>query len=254
MNRILTVALLACVLTQSAALAQAPEVEPDIDRARSLFREGIEHVEANDFASAAVAFEAALALHDAPSIRFNLASALMETGRFVEAHRHLRALMSDDATDAAIRRGSEDLLARVVQRIGRLRVRASESLDQVTLDGQPVERDEETGVEPGRHTIVGSQDEQVVVERSVEVAAGERATVDLTVLRVDAESNLGSEPNEPNELNEPLQAEPPRRIVRNVAIIAAVVVVVATSIILAVALSGGEDEVQGDLQPGVLRW
>lgn len=249
MTKLPVLVFLGCVLTQSAALAQAPEAAAagDVDRARSLFREGVDQAESSDFAAAALSFEAALALHDAPSIRFNLASALLELDRFIEAHGHLRAILDDDGVDAAMSRNSEELLARVVQQIGRLRVRASESLDRVTLDGALVERDQETAVEPGRHVVVGSQNEQVVVERSVEVAAGERATVDLTVLRVDADGELAGESSS-------LVGPPPSRVGRSVTIVVAAVVLVATAVILGVVLSGGEDEVQGDLQPGVLRW
>lgn len=238
------VTLVLLLATFSSSLGRAQSPDDDLARARVLFREGVGHVEANDLDAAAASFEAALALHDAPSIRFNLASALVELNRFVEAYPHLSMLASDPAVDPPMKQSAEELLARAVERVGRLRVRAVDTIDALTLDGAALPRDRETAVEPGRHLIVGSQNGEAMVERAVEVAAGERTLIDLAVLRVEAA------PEAPAVLEDDGRGH----VGRNVALIAAAIAIVATTVILAVVLSGGDDELSGDLQPGILRW
>src|SRR5512134_3112617 len=65
--------------------APGPETEPVVDpgavgraRAHALFTEGVASIRRRDFETAAARFRAALELHQAASIRHNLAAALME--------------------------------------------------------------------------------------------------------------------------------------------------------------------------------
>ncbi len=213
------------------------------ERARALFREGVDHVEARDLEAAATAFEAALGFHDASSIRFNLASALFELDRFTAAYPHLVQLQETSELEAVMARSVRRMLDRSTARIGRLTIRASGSIEEVALDGEVLPAGQEvTPVEPGSHVVEGRVAQEVAVRREVAVAAGERAIVDLTLVRIEDEQD-------------PLPiVETPSRVGRRVGIIAAVVAVVAVGVVLGVVLSGGEDEVQGDLNPGVLRW
>jgi hypothetical protein len=64
--------------------------------ARTAFEEGMKKADAQAWGEAAELFQRALSLRDSPVIRFNLAAALAELGRYVEASETLRGLEIDE--------------------------------------------------------------------------------------------------------------------------------------------------------------
>lgn len=244
----------ALLLSASAVTRAQPDADREVtaetttqadpvEQARALFREGVGHVEGRDYEAAATSFAAALELHEATSIRFNLASALMELDRYVDAYPHLVGVLADETADAEVRRTTERHLRQATRRIGRLAINANDSVDTVMLDGAAVTPGaQDVAVEPGEHTIEGHHGGAVVVRRQLTVGAGERAHVDLTVLRVEVETEADPIP------------EPPSHTGRNVGIAVGALALMGAVVAIVLVARSGDDEVRGDFQPGVLRW
>ena len=78
--------------TTPTATAAADE---STTRARTLFAEGVRFASRREFEQAEASFREALALRDAPAIRYNLASVLFEQGEYSEALTHNARVVSD---------------------------------------------------------------------------------------------------------------------------------------------------------------
>jgi thioredoxin-like negative regulator of GroEL len=74
--------------------------------ARTAFEEGMKKADAQAWGEAAELFQRALSLRDSPVIRFNLAAALAELGRYVEASETLRGLEIDERAANDVRASS----------------------------------------------------------------------------------------------------------------------------------------------------
>ena len=73
-------------------LAASAQTDSEITAAaRALFQDGMAAVERGDYPTAADRLRRSVALRDSPVVRTNLALALIELGRLVEASEHLRA-------------------------------------------------------------------------------------------------------------------------------------------------------------------
>ncbi|MCA9615224.1 MAG: tetratricopeptide repeat protein, partial [Myxococcales bacterium] len=113
--------LVLALLTPAAGQPPDPTDESATAAARALFAEGVSAAEAGDHATAVDRFERALALRWAPPIAYNLAEALAQVGRYVEAVEQLHSVERAEApadmqANARLRR--EEL----EPRLGRLRV------------------------------------------------------------------------------------------------------------------------------------
>ena len=190
-------------LACGAASAEAQAPADAREQAREAFSEGISLAEDRQWEAAAERFRAAMALHDAPAIRYNLASALFEMGDVREAWRVLEPVRNDPATPPELESHAE------------------------TLETQIRERAEREGV-----------------------ALDEPAAPEDDPL-------LPQSTTEPEPLSEP----PPDdgdggSLLTDFRLWAVVggVVVLAAVVLIVVAASGTEDPVQGDFEPGVLRW
>jgi tetratricopeptide (TPR) repeat protein len=113
------------VALASVSAAQPRNGRPDEAQtaaARALFGEGVQLAHAGDHAAAADRFERALELRWAPPIAHNLAEALAQLGRYVEAIEHLRSVeRSAEATDDVKATAAERRLE-LEPMVGRLRV------------------------------------------------------------------------------------------------------------------------------------
>ncbi len=226
--------------TPSEEAETETNAQADIDRARELFLQGVEQFEASDLDAAIASFSEAMSLHDAPTIRYNLASAHADKRNFVIAYQHVVALQERDDLEADLRRDVNRLERRIRGRVGRIDLRSSAEIDEVRLDGATAE----PGlliVEPGSHVLEGFRNGSVAVRREVEVARRERVTVDLAVVTV---TEVVETPTPTPTNRAPLR--------RGLGIAAAVVAVAV--VVIAVVATRGPDPVNGNLEPGVLRW
>jgi hypothetical protein len=179
--------------TASVCAAQSSEPSNDegVERtaaARTLFEEGMRAVDARNWALAADQLGRSLALRSSVVVRFNLALALVELGRFVEASEHLRAVQREAPEDALVRVLAAERLGQVLARIGRLRIDVSGPLEgrEVRLDDAPVP-DALLGAaqpaDPGVHRVraVQRSDQTELAFEEVRVESGALARVSLSL-------------------------------------------------------------------------
>jgi hypothetical protein len=151
--------------------------------ARALFDEGVAHVDRDAWGPAAEAFRRALSLRDSQVIRYNLASALVELGKLVEASELLHVVQADAQADAALKQQAADKLAEVKPRIARIAIHAelapglSVDLDDAVLS--VAQLDVPLTVDPGEHVVRARLDGALIDEQRAQLGAGESLTINL---------------------------------------------------------------------------
>jgi len=183
----------------SAGTASAQGDAQNTALARALFEEGVSLADQTRWEQAVDRFQRALALRDAPAIRFNLGHSLSRLGRLVEASEMLRTVEghpdSDDAVRVharAVREDVEGRLAHLTIRLGGetagvLVVLDDRELPEAAL-GVPVP------VDPGEHRVVATRDGRVVARERASLGEAESH---VTVLRLDEgpiPGDAGSDP------------------------------------------------------------
>ncbi len=245
----------------------------DLQRARTLFQRGVEHAQRQEFAAASKRFREALAVHYAPAVEYNLASALYETGQYLEAYNRAQSVIRHaDATDN-LRTLAERLERTLRAYVARLTlVTGGEAREiAVSLDGHEVQQDAlgvPQAVTPGSHEIAATREGVEVSRREVNIPVRTAAIVDLSVIvtaqEAAAMSVVQGEP-EPAPL---APALPPDEVRsdrgwkgdwRVWTVVAAGVVAVGAGVGLALVLTNddtksAEPPVSGDSEPGVLKW
>jgi tetratricopeptide (TPR) repeat protein len=143
-------------LGPAASRAQAPELES----ARQLFYEGVAHAKSGQWELALAAFQAAYGLAPRASLLFNLASAQLRSGKLLASNANFRRFLAsnDGAVSPPARRAAELQVARIEQRIPRLRIQIDglREGDRVSLDQVRVYPDElghDMWLDPGVHTV-----------------------------------------------------------------------------------------------------
>lgn len=185
-----TIALVATLWAGRTSAQPAPEDAERTAAARALFTQGMAAVDAGDWSGAADRLRRSLALRASAVVRFNLALALIELGRFVEASEHLRSVQREAPESSELRQLAAERLEQVLPRLGRLRIELRGPRDdvEVHLDGVRVP-DALVGAEqpadPGPRRVSahrlqrGAQVE--LAAREVTVESGRAASVELDV-------------------------------------------------------------------------
>jgi hypothetical protein len=153
--------LLLCLVWSSLPVATQAQEGTDAARdasARELFEQGVELAERGDWEEAEDRYRRALQLRVSPVIAYNLASALSEQGKLIEASETLRHVLADDKTDPALRQTATTLQAGLGPRIGRVQVtlQGQEHDDRVLLDGRVLHAAQlnvEIPADPGSHQL-----------------------------------------------------------------------------------------------------
>jgi hypothetical protein len=167
------------------AAAQANESDPGRDAsARSLFEEGVKFAEQSQWENAVDRFRRALSLRNSSVITYNLATALIERGKLVEASELLRKVEQDEKVDASMKQSAQKQRAALADRIGRIAVvvHGKQPGDVVRLDDAEL-LDAQLGVDipidPGSHQLRIARGADTLDQQSVEVAPGGGAQVTL---------------------------------------------------------------------------
>jgi hypothetical protein len=236
-------------LAPSAASAQDANA-----RARALFTEGVQLTTSGHLPEAEARFREALALRDAPSIRYNLASVLFQRDSFPEALALAESAAADPTSSAEIRANATTLVEQIGARAGYAQIALSGTAS-VDVDGYAIEdTSAEVALAPGRHTATATRDGEAVAHADVTLQTGEHRTITL-----DASEHIAElEPENPPEA---IAATP----TANAPVTEqwwfwtgiAVTVVGAAAVITAVAVTtpaGTEAPVQGNYDPGILRF
>lgn len=156
------------------------------EQARELFQEGVAASGDEDWETAASRFEEALALHSAPSIEYNLASAYVELGRLGEAGDLTAAVLANPDTPPEIDEHVRELDEQIAERAGTLIVRVSgegSTGAAVYVDGRELS-ESRVGVPrhetPGAREVSVSRADGATEERTLTVTAGETTTADFS--------------------------------------------------------------------------
>jgi hypothetical protein len=153
--------VLMCLMWLSQPAAIEAQESADLARdasARELFEQGVGLAEQGDWAAAEDRYRRALALRSSPVITYNLASALAEQGKLIEASEMLRRVLVDDKTEPALRQAATQLQATLGPRIGRIQIalQGQERDDSVLLDSRVLHTAQlnvEIPVDPGSHQL-----------------------------------------------------------------------------------------------------
>ena len=249
---------------QLAPEPQATESPPDPRvRARTLFTEGVGQAAARRFAEAEATFREALGLHDAPSIRYNLASVLFELHRFPEAFALATAVASDASTPPSVVEANTGLLGQMQRVAGFLR------LESTPVPGSELVIDGFQLPDPSVELPISAVDSHVVQVRldgrelssaRITLQSGEHRFLFLPVV-VETQVIEDTRPvagSGPESGGGPVQERP---LIEEWWFWASVGggAVVVTILIGAVAASAGSGGVAGapvvgNFEPGVLRW
>jgi len=243
-------------LAQDAGTAAEAAPAPDLtERARALFARGMACVEEHETACAVQAFREALALRDTPAIRYNLASTLFELRRYPEAARLTASVLRDEATPEEVRGPAELLQDQLEAQGGTLAITITGDATSavVSVDGEPIPEEQRAAVivAPGARVVTAMRGGEELARAEASLAAGERAEVTLAVAPEEVEDVDPAVPEpRPVPLYVPLHEDP----ILWSAVAGGVAVVIAISVIVAVATSGVEAPIEGNYEPGILRW
>lgn len=201
-------ALLVCVLIGAGVPAAAQSTFPDAsadETARELFGEGLEFVEAADWVQAEERFRRVLALRSSHVVAYNLASALVNLGRPVEAVELLRSILRASDADVPTRDAAQQLLLQTEPKIGTLTIRVSGDMSGVrfALDEKPLELTAQVqtiSVDPGEHTLTAHRARTPLAFERVAIGGTEPLQAELAIalpVRIAPERALRRAPKEP---------------------------------------------------------
>jgi hypothetical protein len=152
--------------------------------ARALFEEGMSFADGAQWDQAADRFRRALSLRDSPVIRFNLAAALGQLNKPVEASELLQRTLRDASAEGEVKAQAEQLLAQLTPRIARLTLHVQPDAGglELMLDGRTLAA-AQIGValplDPGLHRarLVRAQEE--LEAREIELSPGQSGSLVL---------------------------------------------------------------------------
>lgn len=246
---------IALVLGPESASAQrrsrraAPQTTDtaETDRARSLFAEGVELVAGSQFAEAEARFRQALAIRDAPAIRYNLASVLFEQGEYPEAQVENERALAAANVPAAVQTAATELRAHIAERAAyvRFELAGPATGGSISVDGYVLTQPGlEIPLSPAAHTVTVTLRGEEVARRDVEVALGEHRVISLgETAPVEEGPSTGGRSIDQEDWFWPVVAGGGVLVVTIVAVSAGVA-----------ATSGTEGPVEGNFTPGVIRW
>ena len=120
------------------SVREAPPTDTSVEVARQLFAEGLQFVEAEDWAGAEDRFRRVLSVKSSHVVSYNLASALRHLGRVTESSELLRVILRDATADATTHDAAQQLLSEIEPLIGSLTIRVSGETSgaELALDDQ----------------------------------------------------------------------------------------------------------------------
>lgn len=189
---------LALACAASPAWAAECALEPAVC-GRKAFEAGIEAFRGGDFKAAAEHFRAAQGHRAHPVVLFNLALAEAKLGEHLTALEHFERVLADAELPADLRPKVEEEKAAAERRVGTLEVDVVEGM-QVFVDGAKVEGSPAIArVNPGSHQVRALEQSRVVLDRSVNVRAGERLHLSVDRTREVVVQSGAPRPDRPDE-------------------------------------------------------
>jgi hypothetical protein len=179
--------LLGCVQLVCRVPLAAAQSDVDATRdasARTFFEEGVRMAEQGNWVDAEDRFRRALTLRSSPVIAYNLASALVERGKLVEASETVRRVLADENVDPQLKQSAARMSTDLQQRISHLTVDVSgwQPGDSALLDGNALLEAQlriEIPIDPGSHQLRIERAGNTAAWQSITLAPGERQQVIL---------------------------------------------------------------------------
>ena len=165
--------------------------QDEASRARTLFEQGIELVDQERWGEAAEAFRKSYALVPRPSSAYNLGNALYRLGKPASAMRAFRTFLqiADSEQDAADRATAQEVMERLSKVVVTLQVDVSVPDASVRIDRDPPltgSFPQTVLLDPGEHTLLASAPGHAEREHTLQLEAGERTQVSLSLDAVSA--------------------------------------------------------------------
>lgn len=255
--------ILVALASAFPARSASAQIAQETALARSLFEQGVALADQGQWLEAADRFRRAYTLKPTPGIAFNLASALGEAGKFVEASELLEQLSRDPNLSPELK---EEALAKLEVLSARrahltVQVEAEGAADvTVEIDGQPWPRavwGVAVPVDPGTHTVLGRAAEGRVSEGQISLAEGEHGThvVALAALEPPApvEAEAEATPSVPKSSERKPSTTP---LYKRWVLWAGVGAVVAAGVVLGVVLARPDSTTEAPIpgNAGVITW
>lgn len=170
--------------TAPAPTTQAPDEASVAASARAFFEQGVLAAESGNWAEAEDRFRRALALRASPVLAYNLASALVERGKLVEASEVLRRVQADDSAAPELKQDGARLQEKVTQELGHIAITVQgwQPGDHVLLDGRSVlgaQLGVEMPIDPGSHQLRLERAGTTLDLETVTLAIGDRQHAQL---------------------------------------------------------------------------
>jgi hypothetical protein len=183
------------MLVPALALAQ-PQTGDKVD-AQSLMQSGVKLFEAKDYLGALAVFKTAYERFPSGKILLNIGTTLKLLGRDADAANAYQRYL--DARDADPKRQGEiaKLVDKLDKTVGRYDIAVTPSDAQVHIDDDDwlhIVRGKSWRVTPGRHSIEVKRDGFVAKTTSVEVAAGEAASLEINLVATPVPTAVITEP------------------------------------------------------------
>lgn len=184
---------LSAMLTTAFCTSHAPGQERDPVAADTLFREGIELLKRDDWASACPKFDASMRLDPSVGAAINIARCHERAGKTLTALRgfqrakQLNRSPSGEVLSAASDQFIADALARIEPRVPKITISAPGAPSDlvIELDGSRVERVQEPiDLDPGNHALVATASGFQKLELVIEVSDAKTTDVRLVLQAV----------------------------------------------------------------------
>lgn len=177
-------ALLASQIAGGPAHAQSKE---ELDKARTMFLEGVSLAAANNCGAALTKYQAVVKVKMTAQVVFNIAECEERLGKLVSAlgSYRLAASLVTDNKPAEVANQVGDRITSLEGRIPRLMIQRTEQTSKLELDGQEIASSQdgkENLVDPGTHTVSGKIGETEVWRETVKIGEKETKTV---VVKID---------------------------------------------------------------------
>jgi tetratricopeptide (TPR) repeat protein len=257
---------LGLMLGQAAPLCAETAAPTDNDdrteQARTLFLRGLELADQESWQEAIDSFHEALALRDAPAIRYNLAASLSRHEDFVEAAAQLDLVLASDESPPPLRQRAQELLDQIDEHTARVQIMVEEYeyALEIQLDGEPIPSSS-IGVpvraSPGRHHVTAVSSRTEVANQRVNLRAGTTEVVTLyprsgTAAPASAVTSAAAGDDDGN------RAARRRALLRDWRLwlgVGAGVVFTALALGLSLGIEAeSEDPIPGNMEPRILAW
>ncbi|HUJ59472.1 MAG TPA: PEGA domain-containing protein [Kofleriaceae bacterium] len=176
-------ALVAAVLLGSLAAHAQPAGNDKVD-AQSLMQSGVKLLEARDYLGALAVFKTAYERFPGAKILLNIGTTLKLLGRDADAANAYQRFLEAKDTDPKRRAEIEKLIAQIDKAVGRIDLAVTPSDAQLSFDDDDWLHAVHAAtwrLPPGKHTLTVRRDGYETKTKSIEVAAGDSASIEITL-------------------------------------------------------------------------